>query len=88
MELFSQKTNWKLAEDLLYSQSCKKDLHKPGRTGEKKHQNGTGIPGRESLKEGRYTWAGPHPREPPCLLGGPLGWLERLEGLEGPGLCS
>lgn len=25
VEQFSQKTNWKLAEDLLYS--CKKDLH-------------------------------------------------------------
>ena len=27
VEQFSQKTNWKLAEDLLHKQSCKKDPH-------------------------------------------------------------
>ena len=27
MEHFSQKTNWKLTKHLLYSHSCKKDLH-------------------------------------------------------------
>ena len=30
VEQFSQKTNWKLAEDLLYNQSCKKDPHVTG----------------------------------------------------------
>ena len=27
MEKFSLKTNWKLAEILLYNKGCKKDLH-------------------------------------------------------------
>jgi len=30
VEKFSQKTNWKLAEGLLYSQNCKKETHVSG----------------------------------------------------------
>ena len=30
VEEFSQKTNWKLAEDLLYNESFKKDSHVNG----------------------------------------------------------
>ena len=36
VEQFSQKTNWKLAEDLFYNQSCKKDLHITWQDGGKK----------------------------------------------------
>lgn len=43
MEQCSQKTNWKLAEDLLYKHRCKKD---PKIGQRKKHQDGTGAPER------------------------------------------
>ena len=39
MEQFSQKTNWKLAEDLLYNQSCKEDSHVTRQDKKKKKKN-------------------------------------------------
>ena len=41
MEQFSQKTNWKLAEELLFNQSCKKDLHVTRK--DRKNKKGLGL---------------------------------------------
>ena len=49
VEQFSHKANWKLAEDLLHSQSCRKDIpcNWVGRNTQKRHQDGASTPGRD-----------------------------------------
>ena len=63
--------HWKLAEDLLHSQSCKKDPHITGRI-TKRHWNRTSAPGRELWKKkSPYRW--------PLPLGTPFtGWEVHL----------
>lgn len=75
--------HWKLAEDLLHSQSCKKDPHITGRI-TKRHWNRTSAPGKELWKKkSPYRW--------PLPLGKTLHWLGgpfgQIEDLEGRGLC-
>lgn len=54
---FSMKMNWKLAEELLYNQSCNKDLHVTGYDGKKRYQIRTCIPGRDLKgRKGPHGW--------------------------------
>ena len=80
---FSQKTNWKLAENHLYKKSCKKDTHELGRLGKKPIRMGLaflwGICKGGSIHKDR-----PLPRESTL----PTGRSARIDGLEEPGLCS
>ena len=99
MEQFSWKINWKLTEEFLYNQSCKKDFHINGEDEKKRHKVGTStLKGRKSLHRWTLTlgsqWVKPQIGHPSLgvlcggdttlwLLGEPLG---QIEGLEKPRL--
>lgn len=70
MEQFSQKTNWKLAEDLLYNQSCMKEPHVTDEDGKNK-ASGWEVP--LGGAPGRYLWRKEGPHRQALTLGTPAG---------------
>ena len=53
VESFSLKTNWKLAEGLLYNQGCEKDPHITAQEGKESDQVGTCAPWEGTQRKGR-----------------------------------
>ena len=67
---FSQKTKWKLAEDLLYNQSCMKEPHVTDEDGKNK-ASGWEVP--LGGAPGRYLWRKEGPHRQALTLGTPAG---------------
>ena len=94
VEQFSLKTHWKLVEELLYNQGCKKKTRIIGQEGKKSNQVRTCDPERETQGKGDFMGRPSyyielqtgHPipgvlhggAKPPLLVGGLLGQTENM----------